>query len=67
MDIIVKKIQTVVTNQFDDSSDDDNFQHDKRTAKEINHALQLEGFKVTEKGKFIFKRSVAFYCSTLLF
>lgn len=46
---MVNNIRTVVSNQSTDSSDDEDLQ----TAKEINYVLQLQGFKVFEKGKFI--------------
>lgn len=49
LDIVVNNIRTVVSNQSTDSSDDEDLQ----TAKEINYVLQLQGFKVFEKGKFI--------------
>ncbi|KAI1701837.1 hemolysin-III related domain-containing protein [Ditylenchus destructor] len=45
LDIIVKKIHTVVSQQSIDSSDDEDY----NTTKEINYALQRQGFKVVEK------------------
>uniref|UniRef100_A0A915ECG7 Adiponectin receptor n=1 Tax=Ditylenchus dipsaci TaxID=166011 RepID=A0A915ECG7_9BILA len=44
LDIIVQKINTVVY-KSSDSSDEDDY----NTTKEINHALQLQGFRVVEK------------------
>jgi hypothetical protein len=41
----VQNIQHIVENQIDDSSDDE-----ETAAKEVNHALKLQGFKVVEKG-----------------
>lgn len=46
LDIIVKNIEKVVANRDDDSSDEEG------AAKEVNYALQMQGFKVVEKGKY---------------
>ncbi|KAI6214349.1 hypothetical protein M3Y94_00257300 [Aphelenchoides besseyi] len=43
LDVIVRNIQNVVVNREGDSSDEDD------AAREVNHALKLQGFKVVEK------------------
>ncbi|CAD5227276.1 unnamed protein product [Bursaphelenchus xylophilus] len=43
LDIIVKNIEKVVANREDDSSDDEG------PAREVNYALQMQGFNVVEK------------------
>ncbi|KAH7718972.1 Protein PAQR-2 [Aphelenchoides avenae] len=45
LDIIVRKIHTVVANR---NSDDDDSDEDQ-TAKEVNHALQMQGFNVVDR------------------
>lgn len=55
LDIIVRKIHTVVANR---NSDDDDSDEDQ-TAKEVNHALQMQGFNVVDRGKL--RNKLVFY------